>query len=209
MTTVRISNAKLFADAATCVSKEETRYYLQGVYIHKNEVKGGINMVSTDGHRLIVVHDPLGNIDGDPVIVKANKAFLASIKKNMKYLDAEIEVRGKEAILSNIDNSGMRSECGRDYDVIIDGTFPDYLRVIPSFDPTKPIATGSFNAGYIESFGTLSGNKSQGVTMFGNDATQPFLVFVNDRADLFGVLMPMRHFNEASLPEWFKAVEKK
>lgn len=53
-------NADLFRIAYSCVSTEETRYYLNGVHLEPHPC-GGAFMVATDGHRLIVVHDESAN----------------------------------------------------------------------------------------------------------------------------------------------------
>ena len=60
--TIRV-NADLFKLVHAAISKEETRYYLNGVFIEPHPV-GGAVLVATDGHRMLVAHDEKGEVSG-------------------------------------------------------------------------------------------------------------------------------------------------
>jgi len=118
----------LFQAAAGCMSSEETRYYLRGVNLC--EENGALALVSTDGHRLahVVTQYPY---TGAPVIMPADAVKLA--------LDL-----GVGACTLSIGPRAVQLACDA-YTLttkIVDGTFPDYTRVIPrDITKTSAIAT--------------------------------------------------------------------
>lgn len=109
------------------MSNEETRYYLNGVYLHAaqqddNEVLRG---VATDGHRLSRVDVALpAGASGMPGVIIPRKA----INELVKLFDDN----NKEVKVS-LSDTKIRFVCGHVVLVskLIDGTFPDYTRVIP------------------------------------------------------------------------------
>lgn len=109
------------------MSTEETRYYLNGIYLHAKD-QGGVNLlraVATDGHRLARFEMPLpeGAASMSGVIIP-RKAIL-EVRKLIE--DA--------ADVIQISLSANKVRFGFDHIVLssklIDGTFPDYERVIP------------------------------------------------------------------------------
>jgi DNA polymerase-3 subunit beta len=110
------------------ISTEETRYYLNGIYLHAtkaNEVPV-IRAVATDGHRLARVEmtAPEGAA-GMPGIIIPRKTVL-ELRKLVDEGDEEIQVSlGETKIKCSIGEASLTSK-------LIDGTFPDYDRVIPS-----------------------------------------------------------------------------
>lgn len=109
------------------ISTEETRYYLNGIYLHpaQSDDTAVLRAVATDGHRLarMEVALPEGAADMPGVIVPRK-----TVNELRKLLD---EV--SEAVAVSLSDTKIRFELG---DVVltsklIDGTFPDYDRVIP------------------------------------------------------------------------------
>jgi DNA polymerase-3 subunit beta len=115
-----------------CISDEDTRYYLNGVYMtqHKKtkKAKGTLRVVATDGHKLGVVDLPLPNgADGMPAVI-IPKATIAD-------MIASCDAKGSpETVKLSIGREGVRFEhgCITIASKIIDGTFPDYGRCIPT-----------------------------------------------------------------------------
>lgn len=109
------------------MSTEETRYYLNGIYLHEADQSGVkvLRAVATDGHRLARFEMPLpSGADGMPGIIIPRKA-IAELRKLIDDAADVIEVtlsQGK--IRFSFDHVVMTSK-------LIDGTFPDYQRVIP------------------------------------------------------------------------------
>ena len=107
--------------------KEETRYYLNGVYLHYALREDVLRFVATDGHRLAMadIPAPQGSINIRPVIL--SRGFIAdAIKATSKTGDAFKHVR--LAIWPN--RSTLTDWAGNAIDgALVDGTFPDYERV--------------------------------------------------------------------------------
>lgn len=115
---------RLFSKTAFAMSSEETRYYLNGVYLHPTEK--GITAVSTDGHRLAKAwseHDD----DFSGVIVP--RKAVAAVRGVFDIGDVSISVSGGK----------IRFDAGDTVIVakVVDGTFPDYTRIIPENMPNS------------------------------------------------------------------------
>jgi len=116
----------LIEKTAFAVSNEETRYYLNGIYLHT--ANGSLRSVTTDGHRLAWrdVASP-ENSDLMPGCIVPNAA-LPTITAMTK---------SGAALLIEIAHMQM-TVCANDVTLrtkLIDGTFPEYGRVIPSLTP--------------------------------------------------------------------------
>jgi len=121
----------LFEAVAFAVSLEETRYYLNGVYLHSVDVPGQateLRAVATDGHRLghAAVPCPAG-AGGMPGVIVPRKTVGALLRL----------WKGKacpENVMVTITESKVRFTWARHCltSKVIDGTFPDYSRVIPT-----------------------------------------------------------------------------
>ena len=120
------------------VSTEETRYYLNGVYMHaKNEGNAKVlRVVATDGHRLACVESPLpqGAESMNGVIIP--RKTVGEVRKLLDDTKAEnIAVSLSEnKIRFTMEDVTLTSK-------LIDGTYPDYERVIPT-DNDKVLELG-------------------------------------------------------------------
>ena len=109
------------------MSTEETRYYLNGIYVHEaeqNDVKV-LRAVSTDGHRLARFEMPLPEgAEGMPGVIIPRKA-VGELRKLIEDAADVIRISlSDNKIRFSFDHIVMTSK-------LIDGTFPDYQRVIP------------------------------------------------------------------------------
>ena len=109
------------------MSTEETRYYLNGIYLHAIE-KEGVDMlcaVATDGHRLAKFEMPLPEgAKNMPGIIIPRKTVL-EVRKLVEDAADVINVSlSQNKIRFAFDHIVMTSK-------LIDGTFPDYQKVIP------------------------------------------------------------------------------
>ncbi|PLX38041.1 MAG: DNA polymerase III subunit beta [Hyphomicrobiales bacterium] len=109
------------------ISTEETRYYLNGIYFHA--VDGGerpmLRAVATDGHRLAQAEIPApSGANGMPGIIVPRKA-VGEIQKLVENIDGTVGIELSDTkIRLTMDGVVLTSK-------LIDGTFPDYTRVIP------------------------------------------------------------------------------
>jgi len=110
--------AGLFAPVQFAISTEETRYYLNGIYIHV--IDGKLRAVATDGHRLSrhEVDAPAGS-EGMPGVIVPRKAVSVVPKGAVRVSMSETKIQFVA------DGVTITSK-------LIDGTFPDYQRVIPT-----------------------------------------------------------------------------
>ena len=119
--------------------REETRYYLDGVYLHHVAKIGALRFVATDGNRLATAD--IGTAEGSETIrpVILSRAFVTeAIKGTSKRRDAFRHVRlaigADYARLSYWDGTASDGP-------LVDGTFPEYERVIPRGEPQHGTAT--------------------------------------------------------------------
>jgi len=109
------------------ISTEETRYYLNGIYLHTagSGKTAKLRAVATDGHRLaqFELALPAGSA-GMPGIIIPRKT-VGEVQRLIEDSEAEVGIELSQAkIRFTIADVVLTSK-------LIDGTFPDYARVIP------------------------------------------------------------------------------
>jgi DNA polymerase III subunit beta len=109
------------------ISTEETRYYLNGIYLHAAESDGGkvLRAVATDGHRLARFEEPLPEgAAGIPGVIVPRKTVV-ELRKLAEETQEPVEV--------HLSDTKIRFDLGAVHltSKLIDGTFPEYDRVIP------------------------------------------------------------------------------
>ncbi len=108
------------------ISTEETRYYLNGIYIHVPENESQLRAVATDGHRLarVEMEMPEGAA-GMPGVIVPRKT-VSELRKLIEEMDGDVSISLSETkIRFSFGDVLLTSK-------LIDGTFPDYERVIPA-----------------------------------------------------------------------------
>ena len=143
------------------ISTEETRYYLNGVYLHAADGEDGkvLRTVATDGHRLALAEMALPEgAEGLEGVIVPRKAIAearrlidtASEPVVLEVSDTKIVVRSGNAVLTA---------------KLIDGSFPDYARVIPKGNDKKlSIDNKAFEAA-VDRVATVSAERSRSVKM--------------------------------------------
>ena len=109
------------------ISTEETRYYLNGIYVHTTQGADGpvLRAVATDGHRLARVEEPVPDgAAGMPGVIIPRKT-VAELRKLIDEESGEIEVGLSDTRIQFRAGHVMLTS------KLIDGTFPEYERVIP------------------------------------------------------------------------------
>lgn len=208
-----IVDAQLFRAASNFVSTETTRYYLNGVFIEKHK-DGGVTMTSTDGHRMFCVYDPDAFMDYEGgFIAKLDKAALNACKPGRydsfgRCIMFDYDGNAEIGIRQQSDDVDIAPKpIHKSYDVLIDGTFPDWRRIVPKFEEGQEVgAVGCFNADYVGSFGKiyadLGQSKKNSIQIVQDEPHNPALIRFYGLDNAFGVLMPMRQEIEAAVPEF-------
>jgi DNA polymerase III subunit beta len=142
------------------ISTEETRYYLNGIFLHVSEdPQPVLKAAATDGHRLAryTIARPDG-AEGMPDIIVPRKC-IAELRKLLDEVDGSVEISlSASKIRFAVGNAVLTSK-------LIDGTFPDYSRVIPTAnDKLLKIDPRSFEEG-VDRVATIATEKTRAVKM--------------------------------------------
>ena len=167
------------------MSTEETRYYLNGVALVP--VDGGLDVVATDGNRLIKYR--LGDAGG------LREAIIIPSELVKRAIALKLALKSEVMTLS-YDGLAIRILCstGEVIGKPVDGTFPDYNRVIPK--TYGQVGEIGLNGKYLGTFGKavklVGGTKTARIKLiFGYDNQAPVTITCDDPR-FTGVLMPMR-----------------
>lgn len=152
---------RLFDKSKFAISTEETRYYLNGVYMHIADAEGGkvLRCVATDGHRLarIDADMPAGASDMPGVIVP--RKTVGELRKLLDNDEMEIAVSVSETkVRFATPDITLTSK-------VIDGTFPDYTRVIPQGNTRKLEVDAREFAKAVDRVATVSSERSRAVKL--------------------------------------------
>lgn len=142
------------------ISTEETRYYLNGIYLHvSDEAQPVLKAAATDGHRLarVTVPRPDG-AQGMPGVIIPRKC-VTELRKLLDELDGTLQLSLSESkIRFGLGNAVLTSK-------LIDGTFPDYSRVIPTAnDKLLRLDPRSFEEG-VDRVSTIASERTRAVKM--------------------------------------------
>jgi hypothetical protein len=173
--------------ALLCASQEESRYYLRGVFLSTTG-----HLVTTDGHRMFVAR--LNERPAADVIIPASDVAAA-----LKLAGRAQEI---EVTPDRIHSIAYQP---------VDGTFPDWRRVVPTGEevpsdkPDDAPGRVHFNNRYVGDFERMAdilcekGKLGQSV-LHPVTASAPCLVTFGERADCFGVIMPVRRKADRTAP---------
>ena len=153
---------KLIDRTRFAISTEETRYYLNGIFLHaQGDGDGCLRGVATDGHRLARVETALPEGAADMPAVIVPRKTVTEVRRLIDDLegDAPVEIRLSSArIRFQIGPAVLRSR-------LIDGTFPDYERVIPAGNDKLLVAPTKELAAAIDRVATISTDRSRAIKL--------------------------------------------
>lgn len=164
---------EMMAATAFAISTEETRYYLNGIYLHVS--KESLIAVATDGHRLSRFQMPIpaGAEEMQSIIVPRKTIHL--LQGLIKTGDADIVIRSSDTKIE-VEGPGFVLTSK-----LIDGAFPEYVRVIPkghnlrgTFD-RKPVSDA------IDRVTTISGDRGRAVKFSFTENSVMLTVVNSDR----------------------------
>ena len=151
------------------MSTEETRYYLNGIYIHEAESEGVqvLRAVATDGHRLARFEMPLPEgATGMPGVIVPRKT-IGELRKLVEDAADTIQISLSESkVRFAFDHIILTSK-------LIDGTFPNYEQVIPKGNDKVVEVNAKLLSGAVDRVSTISDGKSRAVkiALAGNTMT--------------------------------------
>jgi DNA polymerase-3 subunit beta len=153
---------RMISKVIFAISTEESRFQLNGALFKVK--KDGLELVATDGHRLALVELPVGGENGSAVTVhRAQDGVLVPRKalQELMRFDGEGPVayrRGEHHLAFTL---GKRELTCR----ILEGTFPDYERVIAKNHDKKPVLERAAFAQAVQRVALLTGERARGVLL--------------------------------------------
>ena len=152
---------RLFDKSKFAISTEETRYYLNGVYMHvsSDESSNVLRCVATDGHRLARVDADLpANASSMPGVIIPRKT-VGELGKLLNDDDVDIAVSVSDTKVRFATSEIQLTS------KVIDGTFPDYSRVIPSGNAKRLEVDAVEFARAVDRVSTVSSERSRAVKL--------------------------------------------
>jgi DNA polymerase-3 subunit beta len=141
------------------ISTEETRYYLNGIYLHTVEIGGKLKLraVATDGHRLARAEmDAPAGAEGMPGVIIPRKT-VSELQKLVDTPDVMVTIELSDTkIRFTISGVVLTSK-------LIDGTFPDYQRVIPTGNDKRLVIDRDTFARAVDRVSTVSSERGRAV----------------------------------------------
>lgn len=143
------------------ISTEETRYYLNGIYLHATTQDGVdvLRAVATDGHRLALFDMPLPSGAKDmPGIIIPRKA-IGEVRKLVEEAGDAITVSLSDNKMQfSFDHIALTTK-------LIDGTYPDYARVIPKNNDKILEVNPALLGRAVDRVSTISSDKTRSVKL--------------------------------------------
>jgi DNA polymerase-3 subunit beta len=161
--------ARLFAGCQFAICTEETRYYLNGIYLHISGTGDDavLRAVATDGHRLaqMQIKAPEGSVDMPGVIVPRR-----TVTEVIKLCNDH------DAVETSLSDTKIIFEAGgvRLASRLIDGTFPDYGRVIPAGNDKILTVTRASMSHAVDRVATVSSERGRAVKLSMNPGSIGF-----------------------------------
>lgn len=150
---------KLIDKTQFAISTEETRYYLNGIYLHALEAGGKLKLrfVATDGHRLASAEmDAPAGTEGMPGVIIPRKT-VSELQKLVDMPDVAVSIELSDTkIRFTIGGVVLTSK-------LIDGTFPDYQRVIPTGNDKRLLIDRDTFARAVDRVSTVSSERGRAV----------------------------------------------
>tara|TARA_Y100001968_G_C19267841_1_gene672626 strand:- start:273 stop:989 length:717 start_codon:yes stop_codon:yes gene_type:complete len=152
---------KLFEKTKFAMSTEETRYYLNGVFFHvaKTQDTNTLRAVATDGHRLAQIDEMLPTDCSEMPGVIVPRKTVGELRNILESDESDIAVSVSETKIRFV-NSYMTLTSK-----VIDGTFPDYTRVIPKDNGKKLEVEADQFAKSVDRVSTISSERARAVKL--------------------------------------------
>jgi DNA polymerase-3 subunit beta len=142
------------------ISTEETRFYLNGIYVHAaEEKKKTLRAVATDGHRLARYELELPEgAAGMPGVIVPRKT-VAELRRLLEDAEGAIDIALSDTkIQFSFNGVELTSK-------LIDGSFPEYQRVIPTNNDKVLMLDAKEFSHAVDRVSTISADKTRAVKL--------------------------------------------
>ncbi|MDP1630161.1 MAG: DNA polymerase III subunit beta [Caulobacter sp.] len=143
------------------ISTEETRYYLNGLYVHTVVENGEARLrcVATDGHRLALAEMPAPEgAAGQPGVIVPRKT-INEVRRLLEDAGESVDFQvSAQKVRFEFGQAALTSK-------VIDGSFPDYGRVIPRDNAKIMMVDNALFAQAVDRVATISAEKSRSVKL--------------------------------------------
>lgn len=164
------------------ISTEETRYYLNGIYLHAVQAANDddqplLRAVATDGHRLAQYQVPCPTgAEAMPGIIIPRK----TIGEIRKLADESGDI-----VRLSLSDKMIRFEMGSMVltSKLIDGTFPDYQRVIPQNTDKSVMVDPTMFTNAVDRVSTVAAEKTRGIRLSIKEGTMTLSASNTDHGD--------------------------
>ena len=154
---------KLLNKTKISISNDDTRHYLNGVYIHLTEAQGRnfLTGVATDSHRLSSSSLEIGNINNFSALILPRKTV---------FQICSILSESSEPVVMQFSENKIKFSFGKMKLVskVIDGKFPDYRKVVPTNNDKTLIVSSKDFISSIERVASVSIDRKEGVKLLVN-----------------------------------------
>ena len=156
---------RMIAKVIFAISTEESRFQLHGALWKVK--KDGLEMVATDGHRLALVEAAAGGENGNAVAVKRAQDGVLIPRKALQEL---LRFDGAETVAYKRGEHHLAFALGKRELTcrILEGTFPDYERVIAKNNDKRPVLERQPFQQAVQRVALLTGERARGVLLHFN-----------------------------------------
>lgn len=197
--------AKYLPMLARFAAKQDIRYYMNGFCIEAAEI-GGVYLVATNGHAMLVIHDADGCIDDrDPSVaaIRVTPGLVSAAKScRRSYCEQNVVLNGKR--LSIAPGFGLEHAEVEVFvqggNPLICGKYPDWRKVIPDFSRLKPGALEDgkdIDLRYLAKFDLADVREGNTVSLWRSEGDgMAVIVQCIGVPEAVGIVMPVRGENK-------------
>jgi len=182
------------------MAKQDIRYYLNGIRVEPSE-KGGVYLVATNGHIMLVIHDLTGTFEGDAksyASIRLTPWFISACKsRDVKSYVLRAHLDGKRLYIGP--ESGEHHHTLETFvqggSPFIEGNFPNWRRLLPDF---SSLESGGFVNGGVATSSLVPFHTSSKYSVIrlwraaGATDGQATYVQMVDMPEALGIVMPTR-----------------
>lgn len=189
-------NLRVLGAAVAFASKDEARYYLNGVCLEIDA--RGVTYVATDGHRLIAYRDEKQDPESPDNLLLGKFIIPTAHCKPHKLEKDDI---GEAKIFGAGRLTIAHDFCDVTF-LPIDGVYVDWRKTIPKGRASGVLA--QYNLDYLAAFKKFAGALDQGQPFVAPNGEGPALVWFGGCPHCFGIVMPVKCIDQMGweAPEW-------